>query len=223
MFSRLNEWFQRNFSDPQVVILALFLILGLVVVLLFGRMLTPVVASLIIAYLLEGAVQRLERFGLPRLVSVISVFAAFMAALFFLLFGLLPMLTRQVTAIVADLPRYIRMAQDWLATLPERYPQLVSAPSDAPSDESLMGEEADQLALISQEQISQLLDNLGAELGRYGTELVTFSGVLGVVSLLIFLVLMPVLVFFFLKDKDRLIGWFAKYMPRDRGLATTVW
>ncbi|TVS11643.1 MAG: AI-2E family transporter [Wenzhouxiangella sp.] len=223
MLSRLNEWFQRNFSDPQVVILALFLILGLVVVLLFGRMLTPVVASLIIAYLLEGAVQRLERFGLPRLVSVISVFAAFMAALFFLLFGLLPMLTRQVTAIVADLPRYIRMAQDWLATLPERYPQLVSAPSDAPSDESLMGEESDQLALISQEQLSQLLDNLGAEIGRYGTELVTFSGVLGIVSLLIFLVLMPVLVFFFLKDKDRLIGWFAKYMPRDRGLATTVW
>ncbi len=223
MFSRLNEWFQRNFSDPQVVILALFLILGLVVVLLFGRMLTPVVASLIIAYLLEGAVQRLERFGLPRLVSVISVFAAFMAALFFLLFGLLPMLTRQVTAIVADLPRYIRMAQDWLATLPDRYPQIVSAPSDALSDESLMGEDSDQLALISQEQLSQLLDNLGTEIGRYGTELVTFSGVLGIVSLLIFLVLMPVLVFFFLKDKDRLINWFAKYMPRDRGLATTVW
>ena len=225
MLSRLNDWYQRHFSDPQVVILALFLGLGLVLVLIFGRMLTPVVASLIIAYLLEGAVQRLQRWGLPRLISVISVFAAFMAALFFLLFGLLPMLTRQLTAIVAELPRYIRMAQEWLATLPERYPQIISSAVDLPPAEGElgMGEDADTMALISQEQLSELLDNLGAELGRYGTELVSFSGVLGVVSLLIFLVIMPVLVFFFLKDKDKLIGWFTSYLPRDRGLVATVW
>ncbi|NDY96736.1 AI-2E family transporter [Wenzhouxiangella limi] len=225
MLSRLNDWFQRNFSDPQVVILALFLVLGLVLVLIFGRILTPVFASLIIAYLLEGAVQRLERFGLPRLISVISVFSGFMTALFFLLFGLLPMVTRQLTAIVAELPRYIRIAQDWLETLPDRYPQIVSSPSDTAviEPDSPMGEEGENLALISQEQLSQMLDNLGVELGRYGTQLVSFSGVVGVASLLVFLVIMPVLVFFFLKDKARLIAWFARYLPRDRGLVSTVW
>jgi putative permease len=224
MIARISGWFQRNFSDPQVVILALFLILGVAAVVVFGRMLTPVVASLIIAYLLEGPVQRLERFGLPRLISVVSVFTAFMAALFFLIFGLVPMLTRQLAAIVADLPRYVRLAQEWLATLPERYPQLVSAPStDNDGDETLMAEEAEQLALISQEQLSAMLENLGAELGRYGTDLVSFSGVLGVVSLLVFAVLMPVLVFFFLKDKRLLLQWLGRYMPRDRALVTSVW
>jgi putative permease len=225
MLSRLNDWFQRNFSDPQVVILALFLVLGVVLVVIFGRILTPVFASLVIAYLLEGAVQRLERFGLPRLISVISVFSAFMAALFFLLFGLLPMVTRQLTAIVAELPRYIRVAQDWLATLPERYPQIVSSASEAAAAEaeSAMAEETENLALISQEQLSQMLDNLGVELGRYGTQLVSFSGVVGIASLLVFLVIMPVLVFFFLKDKSRLLAWFASYLPRDRALVSTVW
>ncbi|MEE4638457.1 MAG: AI-2E family transporter [Wenzhouxiangella sp.] len=225
MFSRLNDWFQRNFSDPQVVILALFLVLGVVLVVIFGRILTPVFASLIIAYLLEGAVQRLERFGLPRLISVISVFSAFMAALFFLLFGLLPMVTRQLTAIVAELPRYIRIAQDWLATLPERYPQIVSSASETAvaEPEPTMSEETENLALISQEQLSQMLDNLGVELGRYGTQLVSFSGVVGIASLLVFLVIMPVLVFFFLKDKSRLMTWFASYLPRDRALVSTVW
>ncbi len=225
MLSQLNDWFQRNFSDPQVVILALSLILGLVLVLMFGRILTPVFASLIIAYLLEGAVQRLERFGLPRLISVITVFSAFMTALFFLLFGLLPMVTRQLTAIVAELPRYIRTAQDWLATLPERYPQLVSSASDTAliEPDSTMVEEGENLALISQEQLSQMLDNVGFELGRYGTQLVSFSGVVGIASLLVFLVIMPVLVFFFLKDKSRLIAWFASYLPRNRGLVSTVW
>lgn len=221
MLSRLNDWYQRHFSDPQVVILALFLVLGVALVVVFGRMLAPVVASLIIAYLLEGVVQRLQRLGLPRLLSVVSVFAAFMAALFFLLFTLLPLITRQLTAIVGELPRYIRSAQDWLATLPERFPQVVATGSE---DESgILGEEAEPLVLISQEQLSQLLDNLGAELGRWGAALVSFPAVLNVVSLLIFLIIMPVLVFFFLKDKERLIAWFANYLPRDHALAATVW
>ncbi len=235
MISRISAWFQRHFSDPQVVILALFLVLGVAIVVLFGRMLTPVVASIIIAYLLEGPVQRLERFGLPRLISVVTVFTAFMAALFFLIFGLLPLLTRQLAAMVQQVPGYIQQAQDWLATLPERYPQLVApvAAEDSPtvidgdrpaeSDLAAAEEAERQIALISQEQLSRMLDNLGAELVNYGATLVSLSGVMGVVTLLIFLVLMPVLVFFFLKDKRVLIDWFSRYMPRDRALVTSVW
>jgi len=40
---------------------------------------------------------------------------------------------------------------------------------------------------------------------------------------LIFLVLIPVLVFFFLKDKAALLAWVVRYLPRDRALATHVW
>lgn len=234
MIARISNWFQRHFSDPQVVILALFLVLGVALVLMFGRMLTPVLASLVLAYLLEGPVQRLERFGLPRLVSVITVFMTFMACLLFLLFGLVPMLTRQLAVMVQQVPNYISQAQDWLATLPERYPQFIASGDEGSATGSLVeslfdsdanaGEETErQLALISEEQLSQMLDNLGAELVSYGATLVSFSGVLGVVSLLIFLVLMPVLVFFFLKDKRRLLEWLGRYMPRDRGLVTSVW
>lgn len=228
MLSQLNAWYQRHFSDPQVVSLALFLLLGVAIVVLFGRMLAPVVASLIIAYLLEGVVQRLERLGLPRLLAVISVFSAFMAALFFLLFSLLPMITRQLTVIVTDLPRYVRLAQDWLATLPERFPQLVSASPEeavtlATDAATLLGDEAEPLGLISQEQLSLWLARLGEELGSLGQSLISFPAVLNVVALLIFLVIVPVLVFFFLKDKDRLIAWLLHYLPRDRGLAAQVW
>jgi len=229
MIERLNQWFQRHFSDPQVVILALFLLFGLLVVVFFGRMLAPLIASLIIAYLLEGAVARLERYGLPRLVGVVSVFSAFLTALLYLLLGLLPMLTRQIAAIVQQLPGYIGQAQAWLATLPERYPQLV-APAGNGSAPSLNAnglapaENMDrELALISQEQLSRMLDNLGAELVNYGATLLSFSGVINLVSFLIFVVLMPVLVFFFLKDKRQILDWFVQYLPRERGLVTSVW
>lgn len=233
MIDRISLWLQRHFSDPQVVILALVLVFGLLGVLLLGRMLTPVIVSLIIAYLLEGGVQRLERAGVPRLLSVIATFAAFMATLLFLLFGMLPMLTRQLTAIVQQVPTYISLAQEWLATLPQRYPQLVAPAADsvrlpappglADGELSASEETGRQLALISEEQLSRLLDNVGTEAVNYGATLISVSGVLGIVSLLIFLILMPVLVFFFLKDKRQLVDWIKDHLPRDRELVIRVW
>jgi putative permease len=41
--------------------------------------------------------------------------------------------------------------------------------------------------------------------------------------LAIYLVLVPVLVFFFLKDKDLMIGWIAARLPQERSLANKVW
>ena len=110
----LREWYERYISDPQVVILGVALILGFVFVMIFGKMLAPVLASIVIAYLLEAVVVRLHMLGLPRLVSVIVVFLLFLASLFFLLFGLVPMLTRQLTQLVQQIPNYITQGQELL-------------------------------------------------------------------------------------------------------------
>ena len=56
----ITAWFNRNFSDPQVIILGLALVILLAVVLLFGRMLAPVVAAIVIAYLLDGLIAPLQ-------------------------------------------------------------------------------------------------------------------------------------------------------------------
>ena len=62
----VTAWFKRYFSDPQIVFLTLFLVLIFGVVLTMGDMLAPVLASIVIAYLLEGIVNQLEtRFGSP--------------------------------------------------------------------------------------------------------------------------------------------------------------
>ncbi|MEN8213541.1 MAG: AI-2E family transporter, partial [Pseudomonadota bacterium] len=65
------DWFRRTFSDPQVVALILALLVGFTVILFFGDMLAPVLASVVIAYLLEGVVGVLEHYHLPRLLAVI--------------------------------------------------------------------------------------------------------------------------------------------------------
>ena len=197
----LKSWYQRTFSNPQVVILALFIIAGILLISFLGGMLTPVFASLIIAYLLEAVVVRMERQKIPRLLAVILVFSVFLAALVFLLFGLGPLLTGQLTQLVQQIPNYISQGQELLNRIPELYPQ------------------------ITTEMVQDFGTQLGGNLATMGQALVTWSlsSVVNVVSLLVFLVLVPILVFFFMKDKAKLIQWVVAYLPRNHDLAASVW
>ena len=68
MLDVIHAWYRRNFSDPQAVILVILLVAGFSVVLFAGDILAPVLVALILAYLLEGVVMALERWGVPRLV-----------------------------------------------------------------------------------------------------------------------------------------------------------
>jgi putative permease len=198
----LTSWFKRTFADPQVVILGIVLIGGVLIVAGLGQILAPVFASIVIAYLLEAVVIRLQSMGLPRFVSVLLVFLLFLASLFFLLFGLVPMLTRQLTQLVQQIPNYISQGQELLLQLPQRYPQM-----------------------ISEDQIQQLISSAGNEVATAGQVFLTWSltSVGNVVGLLVLLVLIPVLVFFMLKDKSLLIDWFKSYLPADRRLVSSVW
>ena len=171
----LTNWFKRSFSDPQVVILGLFLVVGFAVIIGLGKWLAPMFASLVIAYLLEAIVVQLQKLGLSRMAAVIIVFLLFMATLLFLLFGLVPIVTRQLTQLVQQFPEYIARGQTLLRQLPENYPQLVSA-----------------------EQVDVIIAQLGQELANLGQQALgwSLSSVASVITLVVFLVLMPVLVFF---------------------------
>jgi putative permease len=74
----LSDWFQRFFNDPQAVILTVVLVVGASIILIMGRDLAPVLASIVIAYLLEGVVRILQRWlRLPRLLATFVVFVLF--------------------------------------------------------------------------------------------------------------------------------------------------
>ncbi|HFD79837.1 MAG TPA: AI-2E family transporter [Gammaproteobacteria bacterium] len=198
----IRQWFQRFLSDPQAVILALVLLLGFLVVLTMGRMLAPVFAALVLSYLLEGVVATLQQRGMPRLAAVVLVFIIFMVFLGFILFGLIPRLSYQITELVQQLPHILGKGQDALMQLPQRYPDL-----------------------FSQAQVHDLIDAIRAEVAGLGQRVVSVSvaSVVGIITLLVYLILVPLLVFFFLKDKDRIIAWITAFLPRERALTTRVW
>ena len=198
----VTRWFRRQLANPQVVTLSLALLSIGVAIYLFGGMLTPVLAAVVIAYLLQGIVARLAQLGLPHLPNVVLVFSGFLGFLLLLLFGLLPPLIRQVTRLVAQLPQILERTQTLLLELPRKYPNFVS-----------------------EEQIQEFISTLGAESIRMGQSVLSFSlsGLVVLITIIVYLVLVPLLVFFMIRDKDRIVTWFSDFLPRERQLTHVVW
>ncbi len=197
----ITDWFRRNFAEPQTIILAVVLLIGFSVIIYFGNMLMPVLASVVIAYLLEGLVGYFERRGVPRMLMVLLVMVLFTAFLALLLLVLVPLLWVQITELLRQLPRYVAEGQQALLGLHAEY------------------------AFLSEAQIREFIDGIRHEITGLGQQVlsISFSSVLVAVTLLVYLILVPVLVFFFLKDKDTIVHWFTRMLPRDRRLLAHIW
>jgi len=202
MLDIIRDWYNRNFSDPQAVILALMLLVLFGLLWLFGGILAPVVVALVLAYLLEGVVATTERWGIPRTLSVTIVLLLFVTLSLLVLLVLLPVLSQQLTQIVRELPGMIAKGQEQLLRLPELYPEVFTV-----------------------EQINEMIGNFGNEAGNLGQTILSFSlaRVGTIIIITVYVVLVPFMVFFALKDKDKLLNWASGFVPKRSELSFQVW
>lgn len=202
MLNILGNWVHRYFSDEEAVLLLIFLVLALVITFTIGPMLTPVLASIVIAFLMQGLVIRLRRFGVPHTIAVAVTFVVLMAFVVSAFIWVLPVLWHQLRGLLTELPRMLSELQRILVLLPERYP-----------------------TLISNEQVEEILDLARAELGTLGQSLLTISlaNAPVLLAVLIYLVLVPILVFFFLKDSHVILAWLSSFLPKRRPTMTRIW
>ena len=201
MIDVIKSWFEKHFSDPQAIILVSFLLLGAILILYLGKILTPVLAGVVIAYVLEGLVKKVSLCGLPRFASFLISYALFITALALIMFGLVPLVISQLSQLISDFPRILDKVQQLILTIPERYPML-----DAREIEKMLGSFSSELVGVGQKLVSASL-----------------SSAVDVFTVLVYLIVVPLLVFFLLKDKDAILQWFRRFVPEDRGLAYSVW
>ena len=201
-FDFVRDFFHRFLPNSQVVSLAISLIAGSLLIYSLLGLLMPVFAAIVLAYLLEGLVHKVERLRTPRVLAVHLVFFAFLTALGFILFVLLPMVSEQTVQLVQRIPEMVYSAQVQIMRLPEMYPEI-----------------------ITQARIREIMFSIQQDLLKYGQDLISGSAqsFAGLLAAVIYLFLVPMMVFFFMKDKDLLIGWFARFSPRDMTLTQRVW
>ena len=130
----IRDWFRHTFSDPQVLLLTVLLVIAVIAIVFVAHMVAPVIAALVIAFLLDSLVERLKLRGVRHIVAVIGVYIAFVVAALVFLGGLLPLLTRQTIEFAHQIPQMIATLRDELLTLPERYPDFVTADPFSRSD-----------------------------------------------------------------------------------------
>ena len=202
MFDFISSWYRRYFTDPQAALLVVLLVISVVTLAFFGKMLAPLLAALVIAYLLEGPVGKLQGLNLSRLLSVNFVFLIFVFFMLFVLLGLLPIITKQVSQFFQELPDMINNGQGLLLRLPEQYPEI-----------------------ISEEYISQVSMTLRTSVSDLGKNVlsVSLASIPAIVTIIVYLVLVPLMIFFFLKDKDIIQEWLSRFLPKDRTLVDEVW
>jgi putative permease len=197
----LRQWIRQYFSDPEAIVLFFVLLIGFGTILTFGRMLAPVLASVVIAYLLEWVITQLQYFKMPRFVAVLLVFVGFLGLSLVAFFMLLPLLWKQWVALFDDLPQMLLKGQALLSELMHRFP-----------------------AVFSQEQIH----TLGAELVAQSHDAAkmvlsaSWSSIAALMTSMVYVILVPLLVFFLLKDKTQMMTWAATFLPRKRGVLRKV-
>ncbi|OOF45926.1 AI-2E family transporter [Rodentibacter trehalosifermentans] len=203
MLEMLKSWYARRLGDPQAIGLVAILLFGFIAIYFFGDLIAPLLIAIVLAYLLEMPIHFLNKnLKLPRMVATIIIFGGFigLASIFFLI--LVPMLWNQTISLLSDLPAMFNKLNEWLLGLPEDYPEL-----------------------IDYSMIDAFFTSVREKILGFGESAVKLSlaSIMNLVSLGIYAFLVPLMMFFMLKDKGELLQGVSRFLPRNRHLAFKVW
>ena len=202
MFDQINKLFNKLFSNEESLIFSLLILTFLLVLYFFGGLLTPFIISLIFAYLLIGLTKNLIKYGFTELVSLIISYVIFLLSGIGFLVWLIPLIFQQTQAFFIEVPVWLNNFRSFIENLVQSNQELVS--SDQIS--SFFTEFIGRLSSISQ----GVLD-------------ASISGIQDTLVFSIYLIMIPVLVFFFLFDKERIVKGFLMLLPKKRAMLSEVW
>ncbi|MEE4143806.1 MAG: AI-2E family transporter [Halieaceae bacterium] len=202
MLDIFQKWYRRYLFEEESVLLLVLLTIGVVLLMSIGDILAPVLAALVLAFLMEGVADQLERHGLPQWLGVSVAYVLFVGAFFAITLVLVPLVWRQLASLAAEMPRMLEQGRQLVSILPDRYPELVSAA-----------------------QLNELATLFKTEIGGLGQAVLSrsFASIFGILTVLVYMILIPMLVFFFLKDKEQLLVWMGGFLPRERPLLRKIW
>ena len=183
-------------ASRQWFVLALVVAGGWLLYLL-APVLTPFLMSALLAYLGDPLVDRLQRMGMSRTLGVLTVFGIMFVTGILALVVLLPMLSHQAVAFLNNIPE----ALDWLhKQVAPRVAALVGSEVVSIDIEGL------RTAIVDHwRQVGSVAGRVMSSLGRSGQV---------VLGWLTYLLLIPVVTFYLLRDWDHLVAAVRDLLPQ---------
>lgn len=203
----LTPLFGTDLYRRLVVTLSVLTLLWLVHV--AGSFLAPFILALVLAYVADPLVDRLEKKGVERTWGAIGVLLAAVLIIVIAMFLMVPLVIEQGSRFVEDLPSMIAHAQAWYRAQVEALAASeLPLVRDIPFERGLEVEERD-IATWAAAQIEALGLSWQSAMG-FGRGIQTALTILG------YLVLTPVLTFYLLRDFPSLQEWVSRLLPRDQ-------
>ena len=202
MLEQLNRVLKKVFTNEETIVFSIAILLFFIVISFFGSVLTPFITSIIVAYLLVGLQKKIQSFNVNQNIALVITFSIFIITGAALLVWLVPLLYIQLQDFVLDVPNLFNNFLDFISGLPTKFPDLVSS---------------DQIAIFFQavsEEISVIAQNIVKS---------SISGIQSTITILLYIILFPILVFFFLFDRKNIIEGFLKIIPGKRQMLTDIW
>ena len=193
MIKLIKDWYTDNFTDPNQVSLALVLIFSVIVTYILVQTIAPILVAIVLAYMLEGLVQHLMKITTAtRHFSVIVVFLLFLIISILTLFMLLPLLLDQLTLLVKSLPEIFNKSKQLILGF------------------------YDENEYIPKDYIDNIFLGLQGETSKVGNSIFTFSlaSAGGLFAIIVYAILVPIMIFFMLFDKETINSWIARFFPK---------
>ena len=203
----LSPWFGSGLYRRLVVTLGVMTLLWLISV--AGSFLAPFALALVLAYVADPIVDRLEKRGLGRTWGALLVILSVGLTLALGIILLVPIVAHQTTQFLVDLPTMIQDFQIWYRGVVTRL-----ARSELPvirdiAFERAMNVDDQDINKFLVEQIPSLRPTWQAAVGLG-------RGLQAVVTIIGYVVLTPVLTFYLLRDFPHIQSSGKKALPQDR-------
>ena len=202
MIDHFKNIFRRIFSNEETVVFSIIIISTLILFSFFIEVLTPFIISIIVAYLLVGLQKKIETYGVTPRISTIIAFSIFIIVGAAMFTWLIPLLYVQLQSFVLDIPRLFNEFLNFVSTIPAAFPDLVNS-----------------------DQISVFFQAVSSELSSITQNIVksSISGIQSTITVLLYIILFPILVYFFLFDRKNIIEGCLRIIPGDRAMLSQVW
>tara|TARA_B100001113_G_scaffold351843_1_gene351829 strand:- start:709 stop:1746 length:1038 start_codon:yes stop_codon:yes gene_type:complete len=196
MESLLKKFINRFFSNEESIYFAILLVCSFLFIIFFGSVLLPVIVSIVIAFLLNGLVRTFENFNFSQNLSLTLTLLIFFG--FYLsLFLALPSIGTEINNLIQNLPSIVSSFQQTLMEMNNYFSE----------------EDIDMIFANLSNQINTLLSSALGQLA--GTISLMFNAIL-------YAIMIPLMVFFFLKDKKELLPIASFILPKENGFMQSV-
>ena len=201
MYDYLKSFFRNYFYEEEQFAALFILIIAAVLLYFIGSTITPVFVSILVAYLLNGVMNFFEEKNYSKKISFYFTFTIFLAFYLFILLSL-PYVTGQIASLINELPAIVAFVESLFNDLMIRYPNFFTTEQV----EEIFASSASLIPSIAEQVLIQLNTSFSA-----------------IMNALIFLILTPILVFFFLKDKSEMLSYLTFFLPNKRSLLSKIW